>query len=74
MHEEEMIMADTTCTGDHSQHICELAKQKQFKKITGVADSPGFVCTNCGRVSNAKENLCNPVSFAEIFKDGIYAF
>ena len=67
-------MAETKCTGDHSHHICELAKQKHFQKIKGVVDSPGSICVNCGRVSNEKENLCNPVSFAEIFKDGLYSY
>ena len=67
-------MADTQCTGDHSVHICELAKQKQLQKIKGFADSPGSICVNCGRVANEKENLCKPVPFAEIFKDGIYFY
>ena len=25
-------MADTKCTGDHSVHICEFAKQEKFER------------------------------------------
>ena len=67
-------MADTKCTGDHSLHICELAQQQKFQQIKGFADSPGSICVNCGRVANEEENLCNPVSFAKVFKDGIYYY
>lgn len=65
-------MADTKCTGDHSVHICEFAKQEKFEIIKGVTGAPGAICTNCGRVANGKENLCNPVLFSEILKDGVY--
>jgi hypothetical protein len=67
-------MADTKCTGDHSLHICELASQKKFQQIKNYTGSPGHVCVNCGRVANEKEHLCNPVSFAEILKDGVYYY
>jgi hypothetical protein len=65
-------MADTKCTGDHSIHICEFAKQEKFEIIKGVTGAPAAICTNCGRVANGKENLCNPVLFSEILKDGVY--
>ena len=29
-------MADTKCTGDHSVHICEFAKQKKYEIIKGA--------------------------------------
>ena len=67
-------MADTKCTGDHSLHICELAKQQKFQKIKGYTNSPGSICVNCGRVANEKDYLCNPVSFANVFKDGFYYY
>ncbi len=65
-------MLKNECTGDHAVHICEFAKQQAYEKIVGVTGTPGSICINCGRVANAKENLCNPVSFSEILKDGVY--
>jgi len=67
-------MSETKCNGDHSMHICELAKQKQFNRIKKVTGAPASICVNCGRVANENENLCNPVSIAEILKDGVYYY
>jgi hypothetical protein len=30
-------MADTKCTGDHSIHICEFAKQEKFEIVNDPA-------------------------------------
>ena len=67
-------MAENKCTGDHSVHFCKYAEERKFDKITEAAGTPGSICTNCGRVANSKENLCNPVSFEELFKDGVYIY
>jgi Fe2+ or Zn2+ uptake regulation protein len=53
-------MADK-CTGDHQGHICVLASNNQFEKIKEITQKPNFICFNCGRVAEFKENLCNPM-------------
>lgn len=53
-------MDDIKCQGNHTEHICVMAKGKKFDKIMTVVRNPKFICFNCGRVSEFKENLCNP--------------
>jgi hypothetical protein len=49
------------CKGDHKGHLCVLASEKLFDKIEKLAKNPQFICFNCGRVAERKENLCNPM-------------
>lgn len=58
-------MSDKTkdkCTGDHQGHLCVLVSNDEFEKVKTLADKPNFICFNCGRVANNKENLCNPMA------------
>ena len=59
-------MEDKTCTGNHKIHICDLAGEKKFAEIKELTRDPQFMCFNCGRVANAKDNLCNPLAFYEL--------
>ena len=51
------------CKGDHKGHLCVLASEKLFDKIEKLAKNPKFICFNCGRVAECKDNLCNPMPF-----------
>ena len=49
----------------HDQHLCYLvnigfmrSNPKEFKTLVKDAQ---YVCKNCGRVANNRDNLCNPV-------------
>jgi hypothetical protein len=54
---------DNTCKGDHSNHVCQLIvdNNKDLEKITELVKNPKFICFNCARVAENKENLCNPM-------------
>jgi hypothetical protein len=54
-------MAEQICHGEHSGHICVLASNQKFKEIKTLTQQPKFICFNCGRVADCKENLCNPM-------------
>jgi len=54
-------MAEQICYGEHSGHICMLAGNKEFEEIKKLTKNPKFICFNCGRVADSKENLCNPM-------------
>jgi Fe2+ or Zn2+ uptake regulation protein len=54
-------MAKQGCTGDHQGHLCVLASNEQFTRIKELTRSPEFICFNCGRVADCKDNLCNPM-------------
>ena len=49
------------CTGSHEGHICVLASNKKFDEIKQLTQKPEFICFNCGRVADCKDNLCNPM-------------
>lgn len=59
-------MTENKCMGDHSLHICELASQKKYDEIKGLAKNPNYMCLNCGRVADEEKNLCYPVAFDRI--------
>jgi len=56
-------MADKTCKSErgHKGHFCVLASEGRFDEIKKLASEPKFICFNCGRVADAKKNLCNPM-------------
>jgi len=33
-----------------------------IRKLMPLVNKPRFICKSCGRVANAKTNLCNPVA------------
>jgi len=53
-------MADPKCTGEHSIHICTLAKEQKYDEIKKLTKKPTSICYACGRVATDKKNLCNP--------------
>ena len=59
-------MVEHKCNGEHSLHICELADQNKFNQIKQLAQSPYYMCINCGRVADLEENLCNPLAIDKI--------
>ena len=56
-------MEDKSCNGDHSNHVCQLIvdRNKDIDQIKDIVKDPKFICFNCARVANSKENLCNPM-------------
>jgi len=54
-------MADKSCKGDHSGHLCVLVSKGKFDEIRKLVKEPRFICFNCGRVADKEENLCNPM-------------
>ena len=54
-------MAEKSCKGEHSGHICVLASMDKFDEIKAITQNPEFICFNCGRVADCGENLCNPM-------------
>ncbi len=46
-----------------SKELCKLKKslKKNMKSYVSLVDAPNFVCKKCGRVANAKKNLCDGV-------------
>jgi hypothetical protein len=54
-------VADKSCKGEHSGHLCVLASKEKFEQIKTLAGDPAFICFNCGRVANSDKNLCNPM-------------
>jgi hypothetical protein len=58
-------MSDHKCEGDHKQHICALASEGKFQEIRRLARHPEYICHNCGRVADKKENLCDPMPLGE---------
>jgi hypothetical protein len=63
-------MEEKICKYDHALHICALAEQQKYGEIKELVVDPKYMCTNCGRVSNAGKNLCNPLTF-EMIAPGI---
>ena len=45
----------------HTGHLCVLVSEKKFDEIKALVQSPEFICFNCGRVADSKDNLCNPM-------------
>jgi hypothetical protein len=63
-------MEAKACTSGHEQHICALAEQQKHAEIKELVVDPQYMCSTCGRVSNAGKNLCRPFPF-EMIAPGI---
>jgi hypothetical protein len=46
--------------------ICDLAEEGKIEEMQEMVRDPQFMCFSCGRVANAKENLCNPLAVHEL--------
>lgn len=57
-------MNKPVCNGSHQGHLCVLAGEERFEEIKTLTDQPQFICFNCGRVANCRDNLCNPMPLA----------
>lgn len=55
----------STCKGKHSGHLCVLVSEKRIEEVRDLVRKPKFICFNCGRVADSKNNLCNPMPLAE---------
>lgn len=54
-------MSDKKCKTEHKGHLCVLVGEKKFDEVRELVRNPKFMCFNCGRVSDSKTNLCNPM-------------
>ena len=54
-------MGKHVCKGEHKGHLCVLASENKIDKIKELVTEPEFMCFNCGRVADCKDNLCNPM-------------
>ena len=54
-------MKEKSCKGKHVGHFCVLVSEERFDEIKELSRNPKFICFNCGRVADSKENLCNPM-------------
>ncbi len=53
------------CSGDHKGHLCVLVSEGMLEKVRVLVKNPRWLCFNCGRVADKKENLCNPMPLEE---------
>ena len=54
-------MSENVCSGDHTGHLCVLVSERKFDRIRELVRNPEFICFNCGRVADERQNLCNPM-------------
>ncbi len=47
--------------GKHAGHLCVLVSEERFEDIKKLVRNPKFICFNCGRAADSKDNLCNPM-------------
>jgi bacterioferritin-associated ferredoxin len=57
---ETAMAANDTCTGKHSEHICELAEAGKMAEIKNLTREVNFLCGKCGRAAELADNLCFP--------------
>jgi hypothetical protein len=51
------------CRNGHEEHLCQLvATNEPLDSIKEIVKDATHICTNCKRVSNDPERLCNPVA------------
>ena len=53
-------MGDNKCHGDHRTHLCALAGRGMVNDIKEIVTDPKVICTNCGRVADEGQRVCNP--------------
>ena len=57
-------MSKKECGGDkHQGHLCVLSGKELFDQIKEMTKDPQYICFNCGRVADCKDNLCNPMQY-----------
>jgi hypothetical protein len=61
----EKTMSECKSEGEHKGHICVLASEGKFQDIKKITQNPEYICFNCGRVADSKDNLCNPMPLGE---------
>jgi hypothetical protein len=53
-----------TCKGSAdchaTNHICQLAAQRDLGRIKELVKDARYFCKNCGRAAHDEDNLCNP--------------
>jgi hypothetical protein len=55
------------------KELCKWGKDSFEKNLDDLAEltsAPRFACKSCGRVANAKKNLCKPLKFPPAKKAG----
>lgn len=58
-------MSKDVCKGSHKGHLCVLVSENKMDEVKALVKSPAFICFNCGRVADSKENLCNPMKLSD---------
>jgi hypothetical protein len=59
-------MEDKAATMKEKIDICDLANQEKTDEIKELVRDPQFMCSSCGRVADAKDNLCKPLAVYEL--------
>ncbi len=62
----ELPLLCEKCSGDHTQHLCDIAGNERFDLIKELAKKPDFMCMNCGRMADNRASLCNPMPMEDI--------
>jgi hypothetical protein len=64
--DRELPLICEKCSGDHTQHLCELAGAEKWDLIKELAKAPDYMCKNCGRMAQNRASLCNPMPIEDI--------
>ena len=64
--DRELPLICEKCSGNHTQHLCEIAGSERFDLIKELAKKPDFMCMNCGRMADNRASLCNPMAMEDI--------
>ncbi|MBC8453781.1 hypothetical protein H8D64_01855 [PVC group bacterium] len=54
-------MEDCKTHKNHGGHLCVLVAEEKFDEVKKLVKKPEFICFDCGRAADSKENLCNPM-------------
>lgn len=44
----------------HKDHMCQIIYNGDFALAAKLSDNAKFICKQCGRSANERENLCAP--------------